>query len=74
MSVPSSTASALAASVAIMVSTAWVFAEPHVKAAPRKALAIVPGVAALALGAKLSPVQIVLIAAVVGLLWPAEEP
>ena len=43
-------AGALAAAVAIMVSTAWVFAEPHVKVAPWKAVVVVPGAVALALG------------------------
>ena len=62
---------ALAAAVAIMVSTAWVFAEPHVKAVPRKALVIVPCAMALALGAHLSPVKILLLAAVAGIAWPA---
>jgi chromate transporter len=62
---------ALAAAVAIMVSTAWVFAEPHVKAAPRKALIVVPCAMALALGAHLSPVRILVLAAVAGIAWPA---
>jgi chromate transporter len=61
---------ALAAAVAIMVSTAWVFAEPHVKAAPRKAAVVLPAAAALSLGAHLSPVQILLLAALTGLVWP----
>jgi len=61
---------ALAAAVAIMVSTAWVFAEPHVKAAPRKALVIVPGAMALVLGAHLTPVKVLLLAAVAGIVWP----
>ncbi|HET7502655.1 MAG TPA: chromate transporter [Kofleriaceae bacterium] len=62
---------ALAAAVAIMVSTAWVFAEPHVKAAPRKAALVVPAAAALALTTHLSPVEILLLAAAAGLAWPA---
>lgn len=62
---------ALAAAVAIMVSTAWVFAEPHVKAARWKAAAVVPATVALSLGAHLSPVSILLLAAGVGLTWPA---
>jgi chromate transporter len=65
---------ALAAAVAIMGSTAWVFAEPHVKAAPWKAIIVVPCAAALALGAKLSPVKILLLAAAAGLLWPPRRP
>ena len=61
---------ALAAAVAIVVATAWVFAEPHVKAAPWKAAAVVPAAVALSLGAGLSPVQVLLAAAAVGLAWP----
>lgn len=60
---------ALAAAVAIMVSTAWVFAQPHVKAARWKAAVIVPCTLALALGLHLSPVTIVLLAAAAGLVW-----
>ena len=63
---------ALACAVAIMVATAWVFAEPHVKAAPVKAIVIAPSVVALAWGLELSPVVILLGAAAVGLLWPAK--
>jgi chromate transporter len=66
-------AGALAAAVAIMGSTAWVFAEPHVKAAPWKAVIVVPGALALALGAGVSPVRILLLAAVAGLVWPVER-
>lgn len=65
-------AGALAAAIAIMISTAWVFAEPHVRAAPRKAAIIVPAAGALSLGAGLTPVKILLVAAVVGLLWPVK--
>ncbi len=61
---------ALAAAVAIMVSTAWVFAEPHVKAAPVKAAIVVPCTAALSLGLELAPVTILLLAAIAGLAWP----
>ena len=63
-------AGALAAAVAIMGSTAWVFAEPHVKAAPWKAVVVVPAVVALALGTALTPVQILLLAGAAGLAWP----
>lgn len=63
---------ALAAAVAIMVSTAWVFAEPHIKAVPRKAMLIIPCAAALSLGAHLSPVKVLLLAAAAGILWPVE--
>ncbi len=61
---------ALAAAVAIVVATAWVFAEPYVKAVPWKAAIVVPATAALALGAGWSPVTILLLAAAVGLVWP----
>ncbi len=65
---------ALAAAVAIMLSTAWVFAAPHLRAAPLKAAVIVPSAAALSLLAHLTPVKILLGAAVVGLLWPVARP
>jgi chromate transporter len=61
---------ALAAAVAIMVSTAWVFAEPYTRAAPRKALAVASAAAALSLGLHVSPVEILLIAALAGAVWP----
>jgi chromate transporter len=61
---------ALAAAVAIMLSTAWLFTEPHARAAPRKALAVAPAAAALSLGAHLSPVEILLLAALAGVAWP----
>jgi chromate transporter len=64
---------ALAAAVAIMISTAWVFAEPHIKAAPWKAAVIVPATGGLAFGLHASPVQILLLAAVVGIAWPSED-
>jgi chromate transporter len=62
---------ALAAAVALMVSTAWVFAQPHVRAGPWKAVLVMAATVALALGAHLSPVTILLLAAAVGLAWPA---
>jgi chromate transporter len=65
---------ALASAVAIMISTAWVFAEPHVKVAPWKAAVVVPAAAALSLGIGLSPVKILLLAAVAGLAWPVPKP
>jgi len=65
---------ALAAAVAIMISTAWVFAEPHVKAAPWKALVVVPSTIALALGVHLSPVKILLLAGAAGVAWPTGAP
>ena len=61
---------ALAAAVAIMGSTAWVFAEPHAKAAPWKAAVIVPLTIGLQLGIGLSPVTILLLSAVIGVAWP----
>jgi chromate transporter len=61
---------ALAAAVAIMLSTAWVFAEPHARSAPRKALAVAPAAAALSLGFHRSPVEILLLAALAGVAWP----
>lgn len=61
---------ALAAAVAIMGATAWVFAEPHVKAAPWKAVFIVPMTVGLALGFDLSPVKNLLISAAIGIAWP----
>lgn len=63
---------ALAAAVAIIVSTAWVFAEPHVKLAPRKAMIVVPCAVALSLGVHFSPVKILLLAALAGILWPVK--
>jgi chromate transporter len=64
---------ALAAAVAITVATAWNFAQPHVKAAPLKAAVIVPAAIGLALPLAISPIRILLLAAIVGLLWPATE-
>ncbi len=64
---------ALAAAVAIMGSTAWVFAAPHVKAAPLKAALIVPMTIGLAVGLGLSPVTILLISAAIGIAWPAPK-
>jgi chromate transporter len=64
---------ALAAAVAITLSTAWTFAQPHVKASPVRALVVVPAALLLALGGAVSPVRILLLAAALGLLWPASE-
>jgi chromate transporter len=64
---------ALAAAVAITIATAWNFAQPHVKAATLKAVVIVPVALLLALRFAISPMRILLLAAVVGLLWPATE-
>lgn len=63
---------AMAAAVAITVSTAWTFVAPHLRAAPVKALVVIPGTAALSLGLQLSPVLILLLAALVGVSWPAK--
>lgn len=64
---------ALAAAVAIMVSTAWVFAEPHVKVAPWKTAIVVPCTAVLSLGVNLTPLTILLLAAAAGLAWPVQR-
>lgn len=64
---------ALASAVAIMGSTAWVFAEPHVKAAPWKAVFIAPMTVGLAVGLGFSPVKILLISAAVGIAWPVPK-
>lgn len=61
---------ALAAAVSIMLATAWVFAEPHAKAAPWKAAMVATCTVILALGVELSPVTILLLAAGAGLAWP----
>jgi len=64
---------ALAAAVAIMGSTAWVFAEPHLRAAPRKAILIVPMTVGLVLGLHVSPVRVLLLSAAIGLAWPVPK-
>jgi chromate transporter len=64
---------AMAAAVAIIFSTAWTFAEPHVKTARVKAVVVVPIALVLALRFSVTPVRILLGAAVLGLLWPATE-
>lgn len=64
-------AGALAAAVAVMLNTAWVLAAPHVAAAPRKAAVIVPAAMALGTSSPLSPFQVLVTAAVLGLLWPS---
>ena len=64
---------ALAAAVAIMLATAWSFAQPHVKASAAKASFVVPGALLLALRLAVSPVRILLLAAALGLLWPSAE-
>ncbi|WP_394829374.1 chromate transporter [Pendulispora albinea] len=62
---------AFAAAIAVMLNTAWVLAAPHVKAAPAKALVIIPTAVVLVTLAPVSPFQVLLLAAVGGLLWPA---
>ncbi|HZS35283.1 MAG TPA: chromate transporter [Polyangia bacterium] len=64
---------ALAAAVAIMISTAWSFARPHVTAHVVKALLVVPAAMVLALRFAVSPIRILLLAAALGLIWPATE-
>jgi chromate transporter len=64
---------AMAAAVAIMFSTAWTFAQAPIKAAPLRAAVIVPGALALSWQPTLSPVRILLLAALVGLAWPVRE-
>jgi len=64
---------ALAAAVALMLNTAWGLARPHVRADLGRALVIVPGAIALVTAASLSPLQVLLIAAAAGALWPARE-
>jgi chromate transporter len=64
---------ALAAAVAVMFYTAWHLASAHIKAEPIRAAVIVPGAVLLATLAKLSPVKVLLLAAVIGLVWPAKD-
>jgi chromate transporter len=64
---------ALAAAVAIMVNTAWVFARPHAMTSRVKALVIVLLAFLLVTGPKIAPLHVLLGAAAVGFLWPARE-
>lgn len=64
---------ALASAVAVMVYTAWHLSSSHIKAEPVRAAVIVPGAVALATWAGWSPVRVLLLAAAVGVLWPARE-
>jgi chromate transporter len=64
---------ALAAAVAVMVYTAWHLSSAHIKAEPIRAAVVVPAAIALTTWASFSPVKVLLLAAVVGLLWPATE-
>ena len=50
------------------------FAEPHVKAAPRKAVIFVTATMGLSLGLGVTPVTLLLVAAVAGLAWPVPRP
>jgi chromate transporter len=63
---------ALAAAVAVMINTAWVLAHPHLKGASAiaRGLVVVPAAIALTTVLPLSPFQVLMLAAVVGLLWP----
>ena len=64
---------ALAAAVAVMVYTAWHLSSAHIKAEPLRAAAVMPGAVALSTWAGWSPVRVLLLAAAVGLLWPARD-
>jgi chromate transporter len=65
---------AVAAAVAITVKTVWTISKPHFKGRERIRVIIV-GATALALYvvAGLSAIEVLLIAAAVGALWPAEH-
>jgi chromate transporter len=62
---------ALAAAVAIMVYTAWHLAHSHVKAEPLRAVLVVGGAILLTRLVGWSPARVLLLAALVGLAWPA---
>ena len=64
---------ALAAAVAVMFYTAWHLASAHIRAEPIRAAIVVPGAILLTTLAKLSPVTVLVLAAVMGLLWPAVD-
>ena len=67
---------ALAAAVAVMLNTAWVLAKPYAKTARVKAVIVFIVALVLVRGLHLTPVQVLLIAAAIGLLIPgrAEQP
>jgi chromate transporter len=64
---------ALAAAVAIMFYTALKLFLPPAKEAPSKGVVIAAGAILLSLQLALSPFQIVIVAAALGLSWPASE-
>lgn len=65
---------ALAAAVAVMVNTAWVLAEPHVKRRSKtRAIVVVPAAIALTTFGQMSPFHVLVLAAIVGFSWPASE-
>jgi chromate transporter len=65
---------AIAAAVAITVKTVWTIAKPHFKGRERIRVIIVGATAfALYVVAGLSAIEVLLIAALVGALWPAEH-
>jgi chromate transporter len=65
---------AIAAAVAITVKTVWTIAKPHFKGRERICVVIVGATAfVLYVVAGLSAIEVLLIAAVVGALWPAEH-
>ena len=63
---------AVAAAVALMVNTAWVLAGPHLKAAPRRGIVIATMAIVLVTWLSVSPLQVLLLAAAVGFVWPAK--
>jgi chromate transporter len=64
---------ALASAVAVMVYTAWHLSSAHIKAEPIRAALVVPGAIAMTTWAGWPPVRVLLLAAAVGLVWPARE-
>jgi chromate transporter len=64
---------ALASAVAVMMYKAWHLSSSHIKAEPLRAALVIPGAIALTTWAGWSPVRVLLVAAAVGLLWPARE-
>src|SRR5262249_49143743 len=64
---------ALAAAVAAMINTAWVFAGAHVRGNVAKAAIYVGASFLLVSAVGVAPFKVLLAAAAVGLLWPARE-
>jgi chromate transporter len=62
---------ALAAAVGVLVYTAWHLARAHVKAEPLRAVLVVGGAIALTRLFGWSPARVQLLAALVGVAWPA---